>query len=59
MKVLITTILELGGKAESVEVIYEKNKETYSLNLNTIEDEIDIIIVQVEDRNANIIVLIG
>lgn len=41
LKVLVTTFIEMGAKAESVIVEYE-NKETYELNLNSFEDEISL-----------------
>lgn len=40
LKVLVTTLLEIGGEAESVKIQYEN--EVYELNLEEYEDEIDI-----------------
>ncbi|MFW6286189.1 MAG: phenylalanine--tRNA ligase subunit beta [Nanoarchaeota archaeon] len=42
LKVLMTTFIDLGAKAQSVEVIYEDTNETYNLDLTLKEDEIDL-----------------
>jgi len=42
LTIIITTFIEMGGKAESMKVEYQSTKETYELKLDTYEDEIDI-----------------
>lgn len=42
LKVLITTFIEMGAKAQSLEFNYESTGETYELNLDNSQDEIEL-----------------
>lgn len=42
LKVLVTTFIEMGAKAQSIEVVYEENSEIYELNLDNFEDEFSL-----------------
>ncbi|MDA3854714.1 MAG: phenylalanine--tRNA ligase subunit beta [Candidatus Woesearchaeota archaeon] len=42
LKILITTLIDMGAKAQSMEVIYEGDNEKYTLDLNSFSDEFDL-----------------
>jgi phenylalanyl-tRNA synthetase beta chain len=42
LKVLVTTFMDMGASAQSIEVVYEESGEIYNLDLSMQEDEIDL-----------------
>jgi len=42
MKVLVTTFIDMGAKAESVKVVYEDTNEVYELNLDMYKETINL-----------------
>lgn len=42
LTIIVTTFIEMGGKAESMKVEYQNTKDVYELKLDNYEDEIDL-----------------